>query len=49
MTVGTPPPVLASIINAGILFFILFKLGKAPVVEGLRKRKARIVAGMKIE
>jgi F-type H+-transporting ATPase subunit b len=44
--VGTPPPALANIINAGLLFFILFKFGKAPVAEGLRKRKARIVAGM---
>jgi F-type H+-transporting ATPase subunit b len=44
--VGMPPPVLANIINAGLLFFVLFKFGKAPVAEGLRKRKARIVAGM---
>jgi F-type H+-transporting ATPase subunit b len=44
--VGTPPPVMASIINAALLFFILFRFGKGPVAEGLRKRKARIVAGM---
>jgi F-type H+-transporting ATPase subunit b len=44
--VGTPPPVLAGVFNAALLFFILYKFGRAPVAEGLRKRKARIVAGM---
>jgi F-type H+-transporting ATPase subunit b len=44
--VGTPPPLLANFINAGLLFYILYRFGKAPVAEGLKKRKARIVAGM---
>jgi F-type H+-transporting ATPase subunit b len=43
---GTPPPVLANIFNAGLLFFILYRFGKAPLAAGLKKRKARIVAGM---
>jgi F-type H+-transporting ATPase subunit b len=44
--VGTAPPVLANFINAGLLFFLLYRVGRAPVAEGLRKRKARIVSGM---
>lgn len=43
---GTPPPFLANIINSAILFTILIGAGRKPVAEALKKRKARIVAGM---
>lgn len=44
--VGMPPPLLANFLNAALLFFILYWFGRGPVAEGLKKRKARIVAGM---
>ena len=43
---GTPMPLLANFINSGILIFLLVWLGRGPVLEGLRARKERIVAGM---
>lgn len=43
---GMPPPFLANLVNAGILFAILVVFGKKPVAEGLKHRKQRIVAGM---
>jgi F-type H+-transporting ATPase subunit b len=43
---GMPPPFLANIINAAVLFGILIAAGKKPLAEGLRKRKERIVQGM---
>jgi F-type H+-transporting ATPase subunit b len=41
-----PAPFLANIINAAILFGIVIVAGKKPVIEGLKKRKERIVQGM---
>jgi F-type H+-transporting ATPase subunit b len=43
---GTPPPFLANILNAALLFTILVTFGKKPVADGLKKRKERIVQGM---
>src|SRR5205807_2137830 len=43
---GMPPPFLANIINAAILFSIIVVAAKKPVAEGLKKRKERIVLGM---
>jgi F-type H+-transporting ATPase subunit b len=43
---GMGPPFLANIINSAILFVILVGAGRKPVAEALKKRKARIVAGM---
>jgi F-type H+-transporting ATPase subunit b len=43
---GMPAPFLANIINAAILFGIIVVAGKKPVVDGLKKRKERIVLGM---
>jgi F0F1-type ATP synthase membrane subunit b/b' len=43
--VGTPPPVGAQLINTAILFFILFRVARKPVAEGLKKRKQTILQG----
>jgi F-type H+-transporting ATPase subunit b len=43
---GMPPPFLANIINAAVLFTIIVVAGKKPIALGLRKRKERIVQGM---
>lgn len=43
---GMPPPFLANVANAGMLFMILFTFGRKPVAEALKQRKLRIVAGM---
>jgi F-type H+-transporting ATPase subunit b len=43
---GTPPPFLANIINAGLLFYILIAAGKKPVAEALKKRKERLIGAM---
>jgi F-type H+-transporting ATPase subunit b len=43
--VGMPPPVGAQLINSGILFFILFRVARKPVAEGLKKRKQTILQG----
>jgi F-type H+-transporting ATPase subunit b len=43
---GTPPPFLANVINAGLLFYILIAAGKKPVAEALRKRKERLIGAM---
>jgi len=43
---GMPPPFLANIINAAVLFTIIIVAGRKPIAEGLRKRKERIVQGM---
>jgi F-type H+-transporting ATPase subunit b len=43
--VGTPPPVGAQLINTAILFFILFRVARKPLTEGLKKRKQTILQG----
>jgi len=43
---GMPPPFLANIFNALLLFALVVVLGKKPIVEALKKRKERIVVGM---
>jgi F-type H+-transporting ATPase subunit b len=43
---GMPPPFLANVINALVLFSIIVVAGKKPITLGLRKRKERIVQGM---
>jgi F-type H+-transporting ATPase subunit b len=43
---GMPAPLLASVFNSALLFFLLYWFGRKPLAEGLRRRKNRIVAGM---
>ncbi len=43
---GMPAPVLAMVINAAILFGLLYRFGAKPVTEALKARKERIMAGM---
>ena len=39
-----PPPFLASLINFGILAFVLYKYGRKPLADALQKRKNGIMA-----
>jgi F-type H+-transporting ATPase subunit b len=39
-----PPPFLASLINFGVLAYILYRFGRKPLAEALRKRKQTIMA-----
>lgn len=43
---GMPPPFLANIANAVMLFAVLVTFGRKPIAEALKQRKERIVAGM---
>lgn len=43
---GMPVPLLAHLINSAILFTILYKVGRKPIVEGLAKRREQIMRGM---
>ncbi len=45
-TPGMPVPLLAYFINSAILFTILFKFGKQPIMDGLAKRRQDIMRGM---
>lgn len=45
-TPGMPVPLLAHLINSAILFTILYKVGRKPIVEGLAKRRETIMRGM---
>lgn len=45
-TPGMPVPLLAYLINSGILFALLFKFGKQPIVDGLAKRREDIMRGI---
>jgi F-type H+-transporting ATPase subunit b len=45
-SVGTPVPVGALLFNSGILFFVLYRFGKQPIVDGLRNRRETIMKGM---
>lgn len=38
-----PPPFLASILNFGILAFVVYRFGKQPLAEALQKRKQAIM------
>lgn len=43
---GMPVPLGALLLNAAILYFLLFKFGKKPIGDGLRARKLGIMKGM---
>lgn len=43
---GMPPPFFGLLINYGVLFYILYRFGKKPITEALRKRKSTILKGM---
>jgi F-type H+-transporting ATPase subunit b len=43
---GTPPPYLSNVINTLALAFVLVKLAKGPVVNGLRTRRERLLKGI---
>lgn len=43
---GTPPPLLAMLINTGILGYLLLRFGARPVRDALKKRKLTIMQGM---
>jgi F-type H+-transporting ATPase subunit b len=40
---GQPPPFLASLLNFGILAFVLYRFGRKPLAEALVKRKQAIM------
>jgi len=41
---NAPPPFLATVINFGVLAFVLYKFGRKPLAEALVKRKTTIMA-----
>ncbi|MBK7584378.1 MAG: ATP synthase F0 subunit B [Myxococcales bacterium] len=43
---GMQPPLLAMLLNAGILFFVVIRVARRPVADALKKRKASIMHGM---
>jgi F-type H+-transporting ATPase subunit b len=43
---GMPVPFGASLLNAAILYFLLFKFGKKPIGDALKARKLGIMKGM---
>jgi F-type H+-transporting ATPase subunit b len=43
---GTPPPYLSMLINTLALAFVLVKLAKGPVVNGLRTRREKLLKGI---
>lgn len=43
---GTPVPYGAYLINTSILFYVLYRMGKKPAMDGLRQRRDRIMRGM---
>jgi F0F1-type ATP synthase membrane subunit b/b' len=45
-TPGTPVPILAQVFNTLLLFSLLYKYGKQPVMNGLRNRRESILKGM---
>jgi F-type H+-transporting ATPase subunit b len=45
-TPGMPVPFGAYLINSGILFFLLYRFGKRPILDGLHKRRERILQGI---
>ena len=45
-TPDTPVPILAQLLNTLLLFALLYKYGKQPIVDGLRHRRDSILKGM---
>jgi F-type H+-transporting ATPase subunit b len=43
---GTPPPVLAMVLNTAVLFYLIGKYGAPKMSEALKKRKVSIMQGM---
>jgi F0F1-type ATP synthase membrane subunit b/b' len=43
---GTPAPFAALLLNTCLLFFIIFKVARAPVMQGLRDRKQKIASAI---
>ncbi|MET0411633.1 MAG: ATP synthase F0 subunit B [Polyangiaceae bacterium] len=43
---GTPPPYLSNLINTLALAFVLVKLAKGPIVNGLRTRREKLLKGI---
>jgi F-type H+-transporting ATPase subunit b len=43
---GTPPPLGALLLNAGILFALLYHFGRRPIAEALKRRRQNIMHGM---
>lgn len=43
---GMPVPLAAQFFNSFLLFYLLYRFGKKPVVEGLRSRREAIMKGM---
>jgi len=43
---GTPPPLLAMLINTALLYFVLFKIFRRPVIGALKKRKQTVMQGI---
>lgn len=43
---GMPAPFGALLVNTAILYFILYRIFRKPISEGLRNRKANIMRGM---
>jgi F-type H+-transporting ATPase subunit b len=41
-TPDMPPPFAALLVNSGLLLFVLFRVGRKPVVDGLRDRRRRL-------
>lgn len=45
-TPGMPVPLAAQVFNSFLLFYLLFRFGKQPVLNGLRQRRESIMKGM---
>ncbi len=43
---GMPVPLLAQLFNTLVLFFVLYRFGKGPIVNGLRARRESIMKGI---
>ncbi|MCC6901519.1 MAG: ATP synthase F0 subunit B [Polyangiaceae bacterium] len=43
---GMQPPLGAMLLNTGILFYVIYRFGKRPLAEAVKKRKAAIMQGM---
>lgn len=44
---GMPVPFLGYVLNAAVLYAIIYRFAKKPLRDGLAKRKAKILSGMK--
>lgn len=43
---GMQPPLGAMLLNTGILFYVIFRVGRRPMTDALKKRKSAIMQGM---